>query len=66
MLDVSGLDLSSAFFTKVSFTTGADDAEAGEGFCGGFWAYENGTHQKKLALKTQHKAGMVIGNNTIV
>lgn len=38
VLAVSGLDLMSAFFTKVSFTTGADEAEAGDGFCGGFWA----------------------------
>lgn len=38
VLAVSGLALSSVFFTSVSFTTGADDADAGDGFCGGFWA----------------------------
>lgn len=38
VLVVSGLALSSVFFTSVSFTTGADDADAGDGFCGGFWA----------------------------
>jgi len=38
VLAVSGLVLNSAFFTSVSFTTGAEDAEAGDGFCGGFWA----------------------------
>ena len=38
VLAVSGLALSSVFFTSVSFTTGADEADAGDGFCGGFWA----------------------------
>lgn len=39
MLAVSGLGLISGFFTSGSFTTGADVAEAGDGFCGGFWAW---------------------------
>lgn len=38
VLAVSGLALISGFFTSGSFTTGADVAEAGDGFCGGFWA----------------------------
>lgn len=39
VLVVSVFSLSSVFFTSVSFTTGADDADAGDGFCGGFWAF---------------------------
>lgn len=38
VLVVSVFSLRSVFFTTASFTTGTDDAEAGEGFCGGFWA----------------------------
>lgn len=38
VLVVSVLGLSSVFFTSVSFTTGADEDDAGDGFCGGFWA----------------------------
>lgn len=38
MLAVSVFSLSSVFFTSMSFTIGADDADAGDGFCGGFWA----------------------------
>lgn len=38
VLAVSGLALISGFLTSGSFTTGADVTEAGDGFCGGFWA----------------------------
>lgn len=45
VLAVSGLAFGSAFFTSVSFTTGVDDADTGDGFCGGFcaWRRQNGT-----------------------
>lgn len=47
MLVVSGLDFSSVFLTRMSFTTGAADADTGEGFCGGFWAWGANKQIKK-------------------
>lgn len=53
VLAVSVLGLSSVFFTSVSFTTGAEDADAGDGFCGGFWALWTKTNkQTTFHLKT--------------
>lgn len=63
MLVVSGLDFSSVFLTRMSFTTGAADADTGEGFCGGFWAWgaNKQTNKKKKTVVTLIGGSLLAG-----
>lgn len=66
VLAVSVLGLSSVFFTSVSFTTGAADADAGDGFCGGFWALWTKTNKQTNNLLLKNNPSLLNPNTKLI